>query len=59
MPNKNPDTILTFIFKIWVSVYGASKKYLTDNSRGFANSKFIEMAESLGITVKAMTAEAP
>ena len=57
--NKNPNTILTFIFKIWVSVYGAPERFLTANGGEFANAKFIEMAEPLGITVKTMAAEAP
>ena len=56
--HKNPDTILTYIFKIWISVYGAPEKFLTDDGGEFANAKFIEMAESLGITVKT-AAEAP
>ena len=41
IPNKNPDRILTHIFKIWISVYGAPEKFLTDNGGEFANSKFI------------------
>ena len=53
------DTISTLIFKIWVSVYGAPEKFLTNNGGKFANAKFIEMAESLGITVKTTIAEAP
>ena len=49
IPNNNPDTILTFIFKIWVSVYGAPEKFLTDNGGEFASAKFIEITESLRI----------
>ena len=41
IPNKNLDTILTHIFKIWISVYAAPEKFLTDNGGEFANSKFI------------------
>ena len=52
IPNKNPDTILTFIFKIWVSVYGAPETFLTDNGGEFAKAKLIEMAESLGISCR-------
>ena len=59
IPNKNSDTILTFIFKIWVSIYGAPEKFLTDNGGEFVNEKFIEMAESLGITAKTTAAETP
>ena len=35
------------------------KNFLTNNGGEFANAKFIEMAESLGITVKTTVAEAP
>ena len=57
IPNKNPDTILTCIFKIWISVYHAPENFLTDNGSALANSKFIEMAESLGVTVKTTAGE--
>ena len=57
IPNKNPDTILTYIFKIWVPVYGAPEKFLTDNGGEFANSKFIEMAGFLNVTVKSIAGE--
>ena len=59
IPDKNPDTILTFIFKIWASFCGAPENFLTDYGGELANAKFIEMAESLGITVKITAAEAP
>ena len=39
------------------SVYFASEKFLTGNDREFANTKFIEMVEALGITVKTKAAE--
>ena len=47
------------MFKILISVYGAPEKFSTDNGGEFANSKFIEMAESLGITVKTAAGESP
>ena len=59
IPNKNPDTILTDMFKILISVYGTPEKFSADNGGEFANSKFIEMAESLGITVKTVAGESP
>ena len=39
------------------SVYFASEKFLTGNDREFVNTKFIEMVEALGITVKTKAAE--
>ena len=59
IPNKNPDTIIKYIFKIWISVYGVAEKFLTDNGGEFANNKFMEMCESLGIKIKTTAAEAP
>ena len=44
--NKNPDTIIKAIFKIWISVYGSAEKFLTDND------SFIQLCENFGITVK-------
>ena len=59
IPNKNPNTILNYIFKIQISVYSASVKFLTDNGRELANSKFIETTQYLGITVKTTVGEPP
>ena len=39
--NKNPDTIIKAIFKIWISVYGSADKFHTDNGGEFANNNFI------------------
>ena len=59
IPNKNPDKILTYRFKIWISVCGAPEKFLTNNASEFTSSKFIEMAESLDTTVKTTSVESP
>ena len=59
IPNKNPETIVKAIFKIWISVYGTTKSFLTDNGGEFANTQFIEMCESLNINVKTTAAESP
>ena len=48
---------MTYIFKIWVPVYDAPEKFLTDNGGEFANSKFIEMAGFLNVTVKSTAGE--
>ena len=55
--SKEPEVILNAIFKSWVQVYGAPEKFLTDNGREFAKSKFIDMAKSINITVKVTAAE--
>ena len=56
---KEPEVILKAIFKSWIQIYGVSEKFLTDNSREFAYSKFVDMAESMNITVKVTVAESP
>ena len=45
------------ILKSWIQIFDAPEKYLTDNSREFATLKFIDMTESLNITVKVTAAE--
>ena len=51
--SKKPEVIL----KSWIQIFDAPEKYLTDNSREFATLKFIDMTESLNITVKVTAAE--
>ena len=55
--SKEPEVIFNAIFKSWIQVYGAPEKFLTDNGREFAKSKFIDMAKSINITVKVTAAE--
>lgn len=43
--NKNPDIIIQAIFKIWISVYSSTEKFLTDNSREFRKDDFIQLCE--------------
>ena len=57
--SKEPEVILKAIFKPWIQIYAAPEKFLTDNSREFANCKFIDMVESMNITVKVTAAESP
>ena len=49
--NKNPDTTVQTIFKIWISVNGSPEKFATDNRGEFAKN-FIQLCKSFGITVK-------
>ena len=55
--SKKPEVILKAISKSWIQIYGALEKLLTDNSREFANSKFLDMAEAINITVKVIATE--
>ena len=55
--SKEPEVILKAICKSWIQTYGLPEKLLTNNGGEFANSKFIDMAESINITVKVTAAE--
>ena len=57
--NKNPNTVIEAIFKVWISVYGTPEKFLVDNGGEFANTEFINLAEQFGITIKTTAAESP
>ena len=59
IPNKNLSTVVKAILRIWVAVYGASEKFLTDNGGEFVNTEFLELADSCGINVATTGAEAP
>ena len=59
IPNKSRDTIIKGIFRIWISVYGTPERFLSDNGGEFCNSDFVEMCESLGITIHTTAAESP
>ena len=59
MPNKQPLTVVNTILKIWVSVYGATNKFLVDNGGEFANLDFINTAEQFGITIKTTAGYSP
>ena len=59
IPNKKSQTVVKAIFRIWISVYGAPVKFLSDNGGEFANAEFLAFCEKLGITVKTTAAESP
>ena len=41
IPNKEPKTIIKYVFKSWISLLGLPAKFLTDNGGEFAaNSTF-------------------
>ena len=59
VPNKEKETIVRSIFRIWIAVYGSPKKLLNDNGGEFANSDFIDMCEQLNIIPLTTAAESP
>ena len=57
--NKQKETIIEAIFRVWIAVYGAPEKFLSDNGGEFANSEFLSFCEQFGIRVKTTAAESP
>ena len=39
---KNPDTVIKTILKMWISVYGSAETLLIDHGREFANGDLIQ-----------------
>ena len=57
--NKESETILRGVIKCWISIFGPPKKFMVDNGGEFANSKFIELAESMNIRIITTAAYSP
>ena len=59
IPSKKPEHIVKAIFSNWISVYGTTEKFLTDNDGEFVNKDSTDMCESLNIKIKTTGVEAP
>ena len=57
--SKKPNDILDAIFKVWISVFGPPKRFLSDNGGEFVNGEFLEMCEAYGVVVMTTAAESP
>lgn len=57
--DKSANTIVEEIFQKWITIFGAPKKFQTDNGAEFANETFRSMCESLGSKAITSAAEAP
>ena len=50
-PSKEPNVIINAIFKSRIQIFGAPKKFLTDNEGEFANADFLKMCEAISSRV--------
>jgi hypothetical protein len=57
--NKNANTIVSAIFKHWIAMFGAPKKFLSDNGREFNNDIMACLGDSFNITLLCTAAESP
>ena len=56
---KKKEVVVSRIFQVWISYFGAPKKFLTDNGGEFANQVLIEMNEKLGVETATTAGESP
>ena len=59
IPNKEASTIIKGLFKCWITLFGAPKKFLSDNGREFNNSEFRTLGEKFNVKILATAAESP
>lgn len=57
--SKEAEEIITKIFDKWISIFGRPGLVITDNGGEFVNEKFLEMCNTMNITVKTSPAESP
>ena len=59
IPSKRKEVIIASVLKIWISIFGTPKQFLSDNGLEFNNEDYKEMAEKLNTKVKTTAAESP
>ena len=57
--NKSPNTIIKALFISWISIFGAPRKYLSDNGGEFVNSEIRELSSIFSIRLLTTAAESP
>ena len=57
--SKKPADIIDAIFRIWISIFGPPRRFLSDNGGEFVNSEFLDMCETFGVVVLTTAAESP
>ena len=57
--NKEASTIIKGLFKCWITLFGAPKKFLSDNGCEFNNGEFRTLGEKFNVKILATAAESP
>ena len=57
--DKKPDTIVRELFLNWISLFGAPKKFLSDNGGEFSNQTMRELSDGFGIHLVCTAAQSP
>ena len=53
IPNKSAKTMVGGIFRNWISLFGAPRKFLSDNGLEFNNSDMRELGDLFGVKILA------
>ena len=59
LTSKHAKVVVENIFKLWITIFGCPKRFLSDNGGEFANQEFRDVAEALNIQVITTAAESP
>ena len=59
IPNKMSATVISGIFRCWITFFGSPKKILSDNGREFNSEEFQTFAEAFNIKLLNTAAESP
>ena len=57
--DKSPKTIIRELFCNWISLFGAPKKFLSDNGGEFNNEIMRELSDNFGINLVCTAAQSP
>ena len=57
--SKNASVIVEAVMRYWIALFGAPKKFLTDNGGEFSNNEFRSMGENFNIEIMCTAAESP
>ena len=59
IPNKLPETVITAVFKSWITIFGAPRNILSDNGGEFSNELQLCLGDHFGVNINCTAAESP
>ena len=57
--DKKPETVVKELFVNWISLFGAPKKFMSDNGKEFNNETMQEMSDNFGVHLVCTAAQSP
>ena len=59
IPDKSAETVVTAIFRFWITIFGAPRSILSDNGGEFNNEQMRCLGDHFGIKLMCTAAESP